>query len=63
MTSYIMYNDIKIEVLDKQAFFEEGEKLFIEEGNKKISHTITGIVKVLQCNGDKCDVIQEIHIT
>lgn len=62
MISYIIYNDTKIEVLDTQVFFEEGEKLFIEEGNKKTSYTITSITKVLQCNSDKCDVIQEIHI-
>lgn len=63
MISFVIFNERTIEILDRTVMFEPGEKLFIEEGNNKSSYTITSITKVLQCNGDKCDVVQEIHIT
>lgn len=64
MISFIIVDGEKIEILDKQVFFEEGEKILVEKNEKvHIPYTITSIRKVLRCNGALCDVVQEIHVT
>ncbi len=62
MISYIKYQEKTIEVLDRMVVFDEGEGLFLEINGKRISVKVHNIAKVLQCNGEKCDVVQEIYV-
>jgi hypothetical protein len=63
MTSFIILGEKKIEVVDRQVFFEAGEKLLVEQDGVKTQHAITSVTKVLRINSDMCDVVQEVYLT
>lgn len=51
---------IAVELLDKMAFFEEGETIIIEEDSVRKHYKIYSINKVIKVINDKADCVFEI---
>lgn len=63
MTTYIVDSEgNKTEVLDREAVFQEGEKIIVARGEARITMTITSVKKVLRESASKYDVVTEIHV-
>lgn len=62
MTTNLIINGNKIEVLDKMVMFEEGEKVFVETEGKNTSYTVQNIIKVIQKSGEKADVTLDVYL-